>query len=117
MVRMCMGDQQRVDLLQPQRQQLIANVRPGIDKNIGCIALYQNCAALPAIARILRVARPPARTANGGDSDRRSASQKRNLHPSPILENNLRVFARVAAAISSTLTPRSSASLASVWLV
>ena len=34
MIRMGMGDEKRLDLFQTQRQQLVAYVRPRIDKNV-----------------------------------------------------------------------------------
>ena len=117
MIRMGMGDEKCVDLFQTQRQQLVAYVRPRIDKNVGGVCLDQNGTALPAVSRVVRITRAPSGAADGRHTNRCSASEKRNLHPSPILENRRRVLARVMAVMRSASVLRISASLASVWLV
>ena len=117
MIRMGMGDEKCIDLFQTQRQQLVAYVRPRINKNVGVVCLDQNGTALSAISWILWITRAPAGTTDRRHTNRSPASEKRNLHPSPILENRRRVLARVMAVMLSASMLRISASLASVWLV
>ena len=60
MVRMRMGDQDSINLLQRQWQQLVANVGTAINENGGCFCFNQYRAALTPVAGVLRIAFAPA---------------------------------------------------------
>ena len=99
------------------RNQLVTDVGSRINKNIGGLRLDKNSATLPAVSWVVRITRSPSGAADGRHTNRCSASEKRNLHQSPILEKRRRVLARVMAVMLCASVLRISASLARVWLV
>ena len=60
MIRMGVGDQQRINLFDIKRQQLVSDIRPRIYEDRGLIRFHKHRTALTAIAGIVGVALSPA---------------------------------------------------------
>ena len=117
MVGMGVRDKNRVDLRQPVRHQLVADIRAGVDENRRISGLHKHGAPLTVVPRVGRITGAPAGMAERRNTDGGSASEKRDLHVASIRENRRSVFLEVTAAILAGSCPRISARQFSVWAV
>src|ERR1700684_2639234 len=113
-----MGEEHRIDVIDLGADELLAQVRRCVDHNPCGAAftglLHQEGAAQPPIFRICRIAGAPAER-RPGHTSRRSAAEngERERHGARgagTLENKRKKFSVVCREISSSETPRASAS-------
>ena len=115
-VGMRVGEQDRVDARVAGRQQLVADVRPGVDQEVEPVLLDENGAALAPVLRIVGIAPAPAGMAERGNPDRGARAEHGDPHDAPcsMRWNSRRVLSAVRRAISAASTPLTSASRARV---
>ena len=121
-IGMFMGVEHRIDLVDVGIQQLVAEVRRGVDQHRRAAGLDQDRRPAAAVLRVVRVAHAPP-VADRGHPARRPAAKHPHPHEATVadaavgasaLVNRRKKFSVEMRANSSAVSPLSSATLAAV---
>src|SRR5579863_7147016 len=113
-------EEHRIDAPRAGLEQLLAQIRRGIDEQDRAAILHQDRNPAAAVLGVRRIARAPI-AADPRHAPGRAAAQHRDTHQAVsggrAFANSRKKFAVVARASSSGVTPLSSATSAAVWVM